>query len=159
MGVFTRQGYRRDLADMRLEKRQQVREGKSVVGKVGPLGRALIREEAGWQIIPELEPTEGEVIVDKTANSSFYGTDLDAILRRSGIHGLIVCGNTLDVCVHSTIRSAADRGYECLLVEDACGCSSSELADAACAMIRIEDGVFGCTATTADVLKAVAGAM
>lgn len=138
--IYTRQGYRSDFADVPRHKRAC---SSSVVGKEGPLGRMLVRNEPGWHIIPELAPRMGEPIVDKTANGAFYGTDLESVLRSLEVGSIAFCGNTIDVCVHTTLRDANDRGYECLLIEDCCGAVDPDLHAAAVKMVKVEDGVFG----------------
>ena len=141
--IYTRQGYRPDFADVPRHKRASIISGGAVVGKEGPLGRMLVRHEPGWHIIPELAPRRGEPIVDKTANGAFYGTDLESILHSLGVERIAFCGNTIDVCVHTTLREANDRGYECLLIEDCCGAVDPDLHAAAVKMVKVEDGVFG----------------
>jgi nicotinamidase-related amidase len=152
--LHTRQGYRPDLAEMPAHKLARVQAGQSAVGQPGPLGRFLIRGEPGFQIIPELAPAPGEFIIDKTANSAFWGTDLAAILAAQGIRALILAGVTTDVCVHCTLREANDRGFECLVARDACGSGDAEAHRAALHMVTVEDGVFG---ALADVDAIVAG--
>ena len=119
-----------------------------------------MRGEPGWEINPSVSPIDGEPVVDKTANSAFIGTDLDLVLRARGVDKLIVCGNTLDVCVHCTLRHANDLNYQCLLLEDCCGCVE-EVAGLRAAMIAsvgVEGGIFG-TVATADALIAALGGM
>ena len=141
--IHTRQGYRPDLAEVPEHKLARIRAGQSAIGRHGPLGRFLIRGEPGFQIISELAPAPGEFVVDKTANSAFWGTDLAAILAARGIRALIVAGVTTDVCVHCTLREANDRGFECLLARDACGSGDAGAHRAALHMVTVEDGVFG----------------
>jgi nicotinamidase-related amidase len=155
--IHTRQGYRPDLAEVPAHKRARIAEGTSAIGKPGPLGRFLIRGEAGFAIIPELQPKAGEIVVDKTANSAFWGTDLAAILAAHRIDSLILAGVTTDVCVHCTLREANDRGFECLLAADACGSGDAEAHRAALHMVTVEDGVFGAVATVDDIVAALAG--
>jgi nicotinamidase-related amidase len=144
--IHTRQGYRADLAEVPAYKRARIASGASSIGKPGPLGRFLIRGEAGFQLIDELTPLAGEFVVDKTANSAFWGTDLAAILAAHRIDSLILAGVTSDVCVHCTLREANDRGFECLLAQDACGSGDAEAHRAALHMVTVEDGVFGALA-------------
>ncbi|MGH6894043.1 MAG: cysteine hydrolase family protein [Dongiaceae bacterium] len=141
--LHTRQGYRPDLAEMPPHRLARVQTGTSVVGKPGPLGRFLIRGEPGFQIISDLAPAAGEFIIDKTANSAFWGTDLAPILAARRIRALILAGVTTDVCVHSTLREANDRGFECLVARDACGSGDAEAHRAALHMVTVEDGEFG----------------
>jgi nicotinamidase-related amidase len=152
--LHTRQGYRPDLAEVPAHKLARIEAGRSAIGKPGPLGRFLIRGEPGFQIIPELAPAPGEFIIDKTANSAFWGTDLAAILAARGVRALILAGVTTDVCVHCTLREANDRGFECLLARDACGSGDAEAHRAALHMVTVEDGVFG---ALADVDAIIAG--
>jgi nicotinamidase-related amidase len=106
-----------------------------------------VRGEAGWEIVPELAPQPGEIVVDKPGYSAFYATDLQQILTAKGVRRLIFTGVTTDVCVHSTLRSAVDRGYECVLVEDACAATVTENHSAAINTIMTEGGIFGAVTT------------
>ena len=143
--IHTRQGYRRDLADV-----PKPRPGNTAhVSDARPTGSILRRGEPGWEIIPELAPVDGEAVIDKTANSAFYGTDLDLVLRAKRIENLIFTGVTIDVCVHTTLRDAVDRGFDCLLLADCCGAVTPELHKAACDMVKVENGVFGAVADAA----------
>lgn len=153
--IHTRQGYRPDLAEVPAHKLARIEAGESAIGKPGPLGRFLIRGEPGFQIIPDLAPKPGEFVVDKTANSAFWGTDLAAILAARGIRALILAGVTTDVCVHSTLREAADRGFECLLARDACGSGDAAAHRAALHMVTVEDGVFGVLADVDSIVTAL----
>lgn len=159
MRVFhTRQGFRPDLSDRpRWTKIRADRYG-SVVGQTGPLGRVLIRGEPGFQITPALAPLEGEPIVDKTANGAFCHTDLDRILRAADIRALAFAGVTIDVCVHSSMREANDRGYQCLLIADACGALEPALHAWALRSIMVEGGVFGSVTDSARFRAGLAGA-
>lgn len=125
------------------------------IGDRGPLGRLLVRGEAGHDTIPELYPRAGEAVIDKPGKGAFTSTDFELLLRTKGIRNLVVCGVTTDVCVHSTMREANDRGFECLLVEDCCGAGERRLHDAAVEMVRGEGGIFGATASSRDVLEAI----
>ena len=149
--VLTREGHRPDLADLTPAKARRSRRGGVEVGTYGPLGRVLVRGEAGWEIVPELAPHPGDIIIDKPGYSAFHATDLEQILSAKGIRHLIFTGVTTDVCVHSTLRSAVDRGYDCLLVEDACAATVAENHRAAVNTITTEGGIFGCV-TTADAI-------
>jgi nicotinamidase-related amidase len=153
--IHTRQGYRPDLAEVPAHKLARIQAGQSAIGKPGPLGRFLIRGEPGFQIISELAPAAGEFVVDKTANSAFWGTDLAAILAARGIRALILAGVTTDVCVHCTLREANDRGFECLLARDACGSGDAEAHRAALHMVTVEDGVFGVLADVDAIVTAL----
>ena len=150
--VHTRQGHRADHADFPEFRRARNRHRGAVAGTDGP---SLVRGTPGWEIIEELAPAPGEPIVDKRANGAFHGTDLADILTARGIRQLVFCGNTIDVCVHTTLRDANDRGYECLLLSDCCGCVDPALHAAAIRMVTIEDGVFGCVAEAADFVAAL----
>jgi biuret amidohydrolase len=125
------------------------------IGDHGPLGRLLVRGEAGHDIIRELYPLKGEPIIDKPGKGAFANTDFDLLLRVKGIKNLVICGVTTDVCVHTTMREANDRGYDCLLVEDCCAASEGKLHEAAVEMVRTEGGIFGATAKLSDLLAAM----
>ncbi len=153
--LHTRQGYRPDLAEVPPHKLARIQAGQSSIGTPGPLGRFLIRGEPGFQIIPELAPAPGEFVIDKTANSAFWGTDLAAILAAQSISALILAGVTTDVCVHSTLREANDRGFECLVARDACGSGDPEAHRAALHMVTVEDGVFGALADVDTIVAAL----
>lgn len=146
--VFTRQGYRPDLADLPAWRRIKVERYGSVIGQQGPLGRVLIRGETGFDIVPELAPMPGDIVVDKTANGAFTGTDFDIVLRAQGIRALAFTGVTIDVCVHTTMREANDRGYQSVLISDACGAIEPELHQWALRSVKIEGGVFGSVTTS-----------
>lgn len=153
--VHTRQGHRPDLADLPPHRAALVASGLLAVGKPGPLGRFLVRGEPGFAIVDAVAPVDGEPVIDKTANSAFSGTDLETVLRVRGVQCLIVAGITTDVCVHSTLRDATDRGYECLLATDACGSGDPEAHRAALYMMQVEAGIHGATATTAAIGSAL----
>ena len=146
--VLTREGHRPDLADLPPLKAWRSRLGGIEVGARGPLGRVLVRGEAGWEIVPELAPQPGDITIDKPGYSAFYATDLERILTAKSIRRLIFTGVTTDVCVHSTLRSAVDRGYECVLVEDGCAATVPENHRAAVNTIMTEGGIFGAVTTT-----------
>ena len=147
--VHTREGHRSDLSDVSPHKLWRSKNGGAQIGDEGPMGRLLIRGEPGWEIISELEPGEGEIVIDKIGYSAFWGTDLEPILRQRSISKLLLAGVTTDVCVHSTLRGAVDRGYECLLVSDACASTKMENHQAALDTITTEGGIFGAVADVA----------
>jgi biuret amidohydrolase len=156
--VHTREGHRADLSDCPPVKLQRCIAAGAPIGGPGPLGRLLVRGEVGHDFIDELQPEPGEPIVDKPGYGAFHQTDLAQILANRSITQLILCGVTTEVCVHSTLREAVDRGYACLTVGDACAASDPALHDAALAMIGVEGGIFGRVIDTAQAVALLAAA-
>lgn len=154
--VHTREGHRPDLADLPENKSWRTRQMGVGIGDRGPCGRFLVRGEPGWEIIPELAPQGGEPIIDKPGKGAFFATDLDLILRDRKIRNLVITGITTDVCVHSTLREANDRGYECLVLADCCGATVKENHDAALRTIKIGGGVFGTVSDSRSLLDGLA---
>lgn len=154
--IHTRQGFWPDLRELPQHKRARVDDGTSPIGRPGPLGRFLIRGEPGHELVPEVAAQPGEIVVDKSGCGAFWGTDLAAVLAAAGTRSLILAGVTTDVCVHSTLREARDRGYECLVARDACGSGDVYAHEAALHMVTVEDGVFGVLAGVNDICAPLA---
>ncbi len=152
--IHTREGHRPDLTDCPPTKLARGR-GKTRIGDAGPMGRILVRGSIGHDIVPELYPTAGEPVIDKPGKGAFYATDLELILRDRGIKTLIVCGVTTEVCVHTSVREANDRGYECVVLADCVGSYFPEFQQAALAMIKAQGGIFGWVSDSRRALAAL----
>jgi nicotinamidase-related amidase len=151
--VHTREGHRPDLTDCPPAK--LTRGGKTFIGEDGPMGRILVRGEQGHDIIHQLYPLEGEPVIDKPGKGSFHATDLQQILSDRGIKTLVVCGVTLEVCVHTTVREANDRGYECVVLSDCVASYFPEFQRVGLEMIKAQGAIFGWVSDSDQFVAAV----
>ena len=153
--VHTREGHLPDLSDAPPAKVERGAPSKRI-GDPGPMGRILIRGEAGHDIIPALYPLDDEIVIDKPGKGAFYATELSDSLQRYGIENLLVCGVTTEVCVNTTVREANDRGYRCVVLADCCASYFPEFHEMGLNMIKAQGGIFGWVSDSAAVLKAMA---
>ena len=152
--IHTREGHLPDLSDCPPAKLRRGNPSQRI-GDPGRFGRILIRGEYGHDIIDELTPLDGETVIDKPGKGAFYATELAAVLQQNSITTLLVAGVTTEVCVHTTVREANDRGYECLVVADCVGSYFPEFQRVGLAMIAAQGAIFGWVADSADVIAAL----
>jgi len=152
--VHTREGHRPDLSDAPRAKVERGEPSKRI-GAKGPMGRILVRGEPGHDIIPDLYPEPGEPIIDKPGKGAFFATDLHTILANRGIEYLVVCGVTTEVCVHTTVREANDRGYRAIVPGDCCGSYFPEFHEVGLRMIKAQGGIFGWVTDSGKILAAL----
>jgi nicotinamidase-related amidase len=152
--VHTREGHLPDLSDAPPAKIARGAPSKRI-GDPGPMGRILIRGEAGHDIIPALYPLDNEIVIDKPGKGAFYATELGDVLQKYGIENLLVCGVTTEVCVNTTVREANDRGYRCVVLSDGCASYFPEFHEMGLKMIKAQGGIFGWVTDSAAVLKAM----
>jgi nicotinamidase-related amidase len=152
--IHTREGHLPDLSDAPPAKVE--RGAPSLrIGDPGPMGRILIRGEAGHDIIPALYPLDSEIVIDKPGKGAFYATELGDVLQKCGIENLLVCGVTTEVCVNTTVREANDRGYRCVVLADGCASYFPEFHEMGLKMIKAQGGIFGWVSDSAAVLQAL----
>src|SRR5450432_3558570 len=150
--MHTREGHRPDLSDLPPAKKIRGHSATSI-GDPGPMGRILVRGEAGHDIIAELYPAPGEPVIDKPGKGAFFATDLQAILQHRGVKQLVVTGVTTEVCVNTTVREANDRGYECLVLEDCVGSYFPDFHAMGLKMIKAQGGIFGWVSSSNKLLS------
>jgi len=153
--VHTREGHRPDLTDCPPAKWARGPDGKRI-GDRGPMGRILVRGEAGHDIVPELAPLAGEPVIDKPGKGAFFATELETILRSKSIEFLFVAGVTTEVCVHTTVREANDRGFRCIVLSDCCGSYFPEFHEVALRMVSAQGGIFGWVSDSIRLQQALA---
>ncbi len=152
--IHTREGHLPDLSDAPPAKIE--RGAPSLrIGDPGPMGRILIRGEAGHDIVEALYPANGEIVIDKPGKGAFYATELGDVLKQRGIETLLVCGVTTEVCVHTTVREANDRGYRCVVLADCCASYFPEFHEMGLRMIKAQGGIFGWVSSSSEVLAAL----
>jgi nicotinamidase-related amidase len=152
--IHTREGHLPDLSDAPPAKVE--RGAPSLrIGDPGPMGRILIRGEAGHDIIPALYPLDSEIVIDKPGKGAFYATELGDVLQKYGVENLLVCGVTTEVCVNTTVREANDRGYRCVVLADGCASYFPEFHEMGLKMIKAQGGIFGWVTDSAAVLEAL----
>jgi nicotinamidase-related amidase len=154
--IYTREGHLPDLSDCEPAKLHRSRAAGAPIGQHGPLGRLLVRGEYGHGIIDALQPRPGDIVIDKPGYGAFHRTGLEQALQRLGVRNLLLCGVTTEVCVHSSLREAVDRGYRCITIGDACAASDPALQEPALKMIAVEGGIFGALAATEEALGMLA---
>jgi nicotinamidase-related amidase len=154
--IHTREGHRPDLSDAPPAKVQRGAPSKRI-GDPGPMGRILVRGEPGHDIVAELAPIPGEPVIDKPGKGAFYATELEPMLRHRGIEALLLAGVTTEVCVHTTLREANDRGFRCVVLADACASYFPAFHAAALAMVSAQGGIFGWVSDTARLVAALQG--
>jgi nicotinamidase-related amidase len=152
--IHTREGHLPDLSDCPPAKRERWDEGTRI-GDMGPMGRILIRGEAGHDLIEEVAPLPDEIVLDKPGKNAFYHTNLDAILQENGIKNLFITGVTTDVCCNATTIAANDRGYNAIVLADCVASYSEERHWATLATIKAQGGIFGWVANSSDVVQAL----
>jgi nicotinamidase-related amidase len=152
--VHTREGHLPDLSDAPPAKIDRFAPSLRI-GDPGPMGRILIRGEAGHDIIPALYPLDGEIVIDKPGKGAFYATELGDVLSKYGIENLLVCGVTTEVCVNTTVREANDRGYRCVVLADGCASYFPEFHEMGLKMIKAQGGIFGWVSDSASVIAAM----
>jgi nicotinamidase-related amidase len=151
--VHTREGYAPDLSDLHPERLERSRAAGAAYGSHGPMGRLMIRGEYGQDIIDELKPAPGETVLDKASYGAFYGSNLEDILRQAGVRRLAIAGVTADVCVHTTLREATDRGFDCHYVKDAISTFDPEVRRACEIMVEQEGGIWGNLVTVDQMIE------